>query len=413
MPSVIFYSWQSDLPAEHNERLILGALQDAASHIRNEGSLSVEPVVDRDTAGVPGTPDIAAVILDKIESCDTFVCDVTPIGTAGPQSRPTPNPNVLLELGYALRARGWGRVLLVFNEAYGRITELPFDLRTKRVIPYRADGGTNALAAGRAQLTQSLEDALRLVYQTESSADATAFPSSEDTAWMDKQAGLAFNEYPKHFGLSLEVFAVTSPKPRVHTPIELVELADRAQIHTFGWPIGIMSRQNPDFTPRPMKDGIALKLQPDRGSFDFWALRTDGAFYLLKSLFEQERGQEGVLFFDTRVVRATEICMYLERLYSSMGLPGTARVSIQLRYAGLAGARLNATQNQIAFHERGPAAEAAISPQVTTTLVALRDETVTVVKAITQPLFMLFDYFELSDDAYGQIVDQYKAGRVV
>jgi hypothetical protein len=412
MPSVIFYSWQSDLPAEHNQHLILSALQDAASQIRADGSLSVEPVVDRDTAGVPGTPDIAAVILDKIENCDVVVCDVTPIGIVGPQSRPTPNPNVMLELGYALRARGWGRVLLVFNQAYGKVTDLPFDLRTKRVIPYRADSDANAPDAGRAHLGHELEDALRLLYQAGTSADSTAFPSSEDRSWMDKQAELAFHEYPRHFGLSLEVFAVTSPKPRVHAPIELVEIADRAQIHTFGWPIGIMSRQNPDFTPRPMNDGIALKLQPDRGSFDFWALRTDGAFYLLKSLFEQEHGQEGVLFFDTRVVRATEVCMYLERLYTSMGLSGTARVSLQLRYAGLAGARLKATQNRIAFHERGPAAEATISPQVATTLAALRDDTVTVVKAITEPLFMLFDYFQLSDDAYRQIVDQYKAGRV-
>lgn len=413
MPSVIFYSWQSDLPAGYNRQLILDALQDAAVSIRADGSLSVEPVVDRDTAGVPGAPDIAAVILDKIDGCDAFVCDVTPIGHAGPQNRPTPNPNVMLELGYALRARGWGRVLLVFNEAYGRVTDLPFDLRTKRVIPYRAEGEASALLAGRKQLAHVLEEALRLMYQAGTPADATAFPSAEDRSWMGKHAEHAFRDFPRNLGLSLEVFSVTSPKPRVHSPAELVELADRAQIHTFGWPIGIMSRQNRDFTPRPMKDGIALELQADRGSFDYWALRTDGAFYLLKSLFEQQGGQRGMLFFDTRVVRATEVCMYLSRLYSSMGLADTARVYLQLRYAGLAGAMMKATPNRVAFDDHGPASETSVSPQVTTTLASLRDDTVSVVKAITEPLFMLFDYFQLPDAVYSQIVDQFKAGRVV
>src|SRR6266446_2290788 len=60
----VFYSWQSDLPNATNRGFIEKALEEAAKSIRAEGSISVDPVIDRDTAGVPGSPDIASTILE-------------------------------------------------------------------------------------------------------------------------------------------------------------------------------------------------------------------------------------------------------------------------------------------------------------------------------------------------------------
>jgi hypothetical protein len=135
MASTIFYSWQSDLPNATNRGFIQTALERAARSIRDDASISVEPVVDRDTAGVPGSPDIATTILQKIDSCDVFVCDVSIINS-GQGQRPAPNPNVLFELGYALKRLGWGRVIMILNAAFGLVSELPFDLRMKRVLVY-------------------------------------------------------------------------------------------------------------------------------------------------------------------------------------------------------------------------------------------------------------------------------------
>jgi len=93
------------------------------------------PCLDRDTEGQPGAPDVAETIFAKIDNCDMFVCDVSII--AGTETdKPTPNPNVLLELGYAARRLGWDRVTNVFNRFYGTIEELPFDLRKRRVVKY-------------------------------------------------------------------------------------------------------------------------------------------------------------------------------------------------------------------------------------------------------------------------------------
>ncbi|MCJ7675892.1 MAG: nucleotide-binding protein, partial [Sedimentisphaerales bacterium] len=96
----VFYSWESDLPNATNRNLIERALEDAAKAIRADESIKIEPVIDRDTAGVPGSPDIANTIFGKIEQSQVFACDVSIINK-GEKSRKAPNPNVLIELGYA------------------------------------------------------------------------------------------------------------------------------------------------------------------------------------------------------------------------------------------------------------------------------------------------------------------------
>lgn len=130
MNDTVFYSWQSDLPTATNRGFIEDALDRAVKRIHIDQTIEVEPVIDRDTAGVPGAPDIASVILAKIDRAQVFVADVSIIhqGTG----RLGPNPNVLIELGYALKSLGWSRVIVVMNAAFGAVEALPFDIRTKR-----------------------------------------------------------------------------------------------------------------------------------------------------------------------------------------------------------------------------------------------------------------------------------------
>lgn len=105
-----FYSWQSDLPNATNRGFIQTALERAVASIHNDDSIEIEPVIDRDTIGVPGSPDITSTIFTKIEQAQVFVCDVSLINLESSDSRKTPNPNVLIELGYALKALGpWPR----------------------------------------------------------------------------------------------------------------------------------------------------------------------------------------------------------------------------------------------------------------------------------------------------------------
>src|SRR5262245_13952058 len=114
----IFYSWQSDSPFGCNKDFIQDAILLATSRIKPDDELDIEPVVDRDTQDLPGNPAIAQSMLEKIDQCSLFLCDVTIISERGVQ-RSTPNPNVLIELGYAVARIGWERIICVMNQEYG------------------------------------------------------------------------------------------------------------------------------------------------------------------------------------------------------------------------------------------------------------------------------------------------------
>ncbi len=115
-------------------------------------------MVERDTQGLPGSPDICNAILKKIASCNIFVADISLIGKA--EGRPTPNPNVLFEAGYALRALGWENVIFVMNAATGSLEQLPFDLRQRRVLIYELTAAETP-AGARNALTRKLTSALQ------------------------------------------------------------------------------------------------------------------------------------------------------------------------------------------------------------------------------------------------------------
>jgi hypothetical protein len=87
---------------------------------------------------------------------------------------------------------------------------------------------------------------------------------------------------------------------------ELLKAASSAQIHTFGWPIGVVLESPEEFKPSPIADGIVAGIQrAEEHAFDYWSLRRDGSFYLMQSLFEDQRASKA-LFFDTRIVRIAE-----------------------------------------------------------------------------------------------------------
>ena len=160
MHRVIFYSWESDLPNPTNRSLIQRALENAARAISADDQVDVEPVIDRDTQGVAGSPDIAKTIFQKIERADIVVADVSIVSKPG-DGRPTPNPNVLVELGYALHALGDERVVLVFNTAFGKLEQLPFDLKMRRALAYSMTESATDRAMERRDLESKLDAAIR------------------------------------------------------------------------------------------------------------------------------------------------------------------------------------------------------------------------------------------------------------
>lgn len=160
MQRKVFYSWQSDLDSKGNRSLIQDALNKALKSIKRDGNESIEPVLDRDTNGLQGSPSISESIFNKITLSDVFVADVSIINSHLP-GRKTANPNVLIELGYAVSQLGWDRVIMIQNTFYGSPEELPFDLRGRRVIAYSMEPNVDNKPEARSLLQGRVEAALK------------------------------------------------------------------------------------------------------------------------------------------------------------------------------------------------------------------------------------------------------------
>ena len=156
---IVFYAWQSDSPNRNNRGFIESALESALDKLARTGSIENSPRMDKDTKDVPGIPDIASTILSKIQGADCFLCDVSFVSKTPPDDEGNediiPNPNVMIELGYALAELGWERIVLVLNKATGDPEKLPFDLRNRR-WPILYDLNSNADEADRTNVKQRL-----------------------------------------------------------------------------------------------------------------------------------------------------------------------------------------------------------------------------------------------------------------
>ncbi len=124
----IFYSWQSDLPSKTNKSFIEKTILCAIKNINSDQK--VLSVLDRDTKNEFGSPNIVDTVLSKINHCKFFICDISFVNAN------TPNPNVLIELGYAIKTLGWQKIICLYNKSTGKIEDLPFDINHNRVTVY-------------------------------------------------------------------------------------------------------------------------------------------------------------------------------------------------------------------------------------------------------------------------------------
>jgi hypothetical protein len=220
----IFYSWESDLPNATNRGLIGDALERAAEAVASDVDALVQPVVERDTAGVPGAPDIGETIFRKIEEASAFVCDVSLTNAGAPSGRLTPNPNVLIELGFAARALGWQNIVLVFNTAFGRVEELPFDLRRKRALTYEAREGDPERAPARKALQRKLKEALAAIMAQPEERELTVGDRLKAAISTNSADALALADDYMRMRVAA-IGALDPAKPNVRLRLEDVETA--------------------------------------------------------------------------------------------------------------------------------------------------------------------------------------------
>jgi len=175
MAYTVFFSWQSDRSPNEGRTLIESAIKSAIQKLGADAEI-VEPLrdglsLDKDTNGVPGNPPIFEAILRKIDRSAIFVPDLTSVANRA-KGELIPNPNVLIEYGWALKSRGHHQIVPVMNTAHGDPKEfpLPFDMAHLRFpIQYSLPDGSSASdrRAVRDELARTFEGAFRTILESE------------------------------------------------------------------------------------------------------------------------------------------------------------------------------------------------------------------------------------------------------
>jgi hypothetical protein len=181
---VVFYAWQSDRLERLNRHLIRFALNLAAKSISDDRAVDIRVRIDADTEDVLGHVPVTDTTLKKIAVCDAFVPDLTFVAVTE-AGKLVPNPNVMLEYGYAFRAKSHSVMIPVMNTAYGPAEELPFDMAHLRHplqyhLPATATNAERRLA--RKALTEEFERILRLMIAEAPVPQTTPFQEAQSVA---------------------------------------------------------------------------------------------------------------------------------------------------------------------------------------------------------------------------------------
>lgn len=341
-------------------------------------------------------------IVGFIESSDIIVADLT-----------NERPNCYLEVGYAMGLDKFRNLILTVREDH--MSDSPNYKKDGHKIHFDLSGydilfwEPNNLP----KFKEELEKRVRWRLATLAPYMPTSV-SSWDEEWISKHKEAALSGLKKSGKSGFMEIRMTLPDSKLNiTQGELLRVANQAQIRTFGWPLGIVINRE-EYRPRPKTDGIVAEIniveEGIRSGFDYWTIRRDGTFYLLKNLFEDMRKPD-YIFFNTRIVRITEALLYSVRLYSGLNVPPDSRILIGIRHGGLKGRILSAVGNRDLDYDR-KSDEDEIYTEVETTFEKIESDLVDIVQRFTQPLFVIFDFFELDRKVLEDIVNNYVAGKV-
>lgn len=157
---IVFFSWQSNRLKAKNA--IFSALRHAEDVLAAD---SIELVIDSDTWDRIGKKNIENEVLRKINDCDIFVADLTPICTIPADEKRNriehlqPNANVMFEYGYALARKGEEKMILLANlEANEHVEHLPFDINHDTITPFTIKAGVPSLIKPIQKMIQHIRE---------------------------------------------------------------------------------------------------------------------------------------------------------------------------------------------------------------------------------------------------------------
>jgi hypothetical protein len=317
-------------------------------------------------------------------------------------------PNCYLEVGYAMGRDKYQNLILTARDDHNPDSadyvkggpKVHFDLTGYDILWWNKGN----LDGFRKELEKRIKRRLSALAPIKET-----LPSPLDEEWFGACQSEAFSGF-KNRGQSafMEVGMALYDSSLDVEHKELLRIAEQAQIHTTGWPIGVVLHGE-EKRPKPTRSGIVARIVSGGGrDYDYWALRKDGQFYLLRAESSRKNGAIG---FDTKIVRIAEILLYCTQLYAGLGASTDARVYISIRHGGLKDYVLTSDCHRILLDVYRSTEEEAFS-EIDITLGEIKPKIVDLVEKVTKPFFSLFDFFTVPRETTEELVNDFVAGKI-
>lgn len=224
-----------------------------------------------------------------------------------------------------------------------------------------------------------------------------------DDAWFETQKKTALESLEKtrlvgYMEVRCSLAYPILPKAR----LELRDAASKAFLPSHsGSHIGIVDAAG-ESKPRPSDDGIVAEVSERAGTYNYWSLRSNGDFFLLRSLIEDDflKYPSRIIAIDARIAEVTEVLLYCQRLYKQLGVSPLSQARIIVEHSGLKGRSLR------------PGSVALVDRSVTsirTSLNGIEEDLVGLVRTVAAPMFELFDFMTFPESVYIDHVERVRS----
>lgn len=341
-------------------------------------------------------------IISLIENAEIIIADLT-----------NERPNCYLEIGYAMGLDKYNNLIFTAREDHNLDSvnhkkggpKIHFDL-----------SGYDILFWDPNELTKFKEDLINKINRRQIVIEPKSTLKNKpiwDDTWLELQRKYVIERLNI---LSLNSYVEISISPINESlnlnQSSLLEIADKSQIMTFGWPIAVIFNDSSEYKPTPKSDGIVSDVLREANgyfgkSFDFTYFRKNGQIFITKNIFEDSKFPNTIIP-SVRISRTTEILMYVAKYYNYCKLSTDTSINITIKYHGL-------KERTISFGGYSPLISLGIRQskendcvsEITTSLREIESKLPDLVNKILEPLFVLFDFYQIDKNFLFQEVNKF------
>ncbi len=336
-------------------------------------------------------------ITEYIENAEIIVADLT-----------NERPNCYLEVGYAMGLDKYKNLIFTVREDHYHDSpnykkggpKIHFDVTGYDILFWDKSN----LKEFKEKLTDKISRRLSIISPLTERVEKPIW----DEKWLEEQRSYVIEKLESR-GIKRKMEILISPFVQsLNIPQNiLLDNADYSQIHTFGWPIGIVFKNIPQLKPKPKTDGIISEIveSPVSQSYDYNYFKKNGQIFITKTLFEETNFQDSIIP-EVRIKRTTELLLFISRFYTKCNLPLNEKIKIRIKYSGLKGNRINFATRGISRIQR-IANEDESSIEITTSIADIEKRLPELVKDLVMNIFVLFDYYEPEFEYLKSIVNEF------